>query len=585
MRLMLFLMGLKDTYGVVKSQILTTKPLSDVKSAFATLPMVESHKNNLVHSSFTRPSSYVFASRSNTWKRNPGSSNVSNSASSSSVKPNQSARSPLPFTSDQIQRLMALIGLKPDSVNEFDEPYDDKRYSRKGDSDDIGKSPECANIFTDTSPTATSHPEDVFTESLNKHSNTNPDGLGSSGASPKGDDATLYDDDYESEVKYKSNGEVKRFKARLVAKGYSLKEGIDYEENFSHVVKIVIVRCLLTITFHDGHFSEKEKSKSDFSLYTMSKDDTFIVLLVYVDDIIRTGNNETEINKFKEFLSLKFNIKDLGKVKYFLRIEVLETCDGLCLNKRKYCLELLSEYGMLACKPLKAPIPDQSKKKKDKVVLEIDSVLSNITCYQKIVGKLISLPMTRPDIAYAVHCIITRGTGISFKHETNLSLSAYVDSDWAKCKITQKSMTSFGGLYGYESCFMENSAIQMAANPVFHERTKHFETNLYFLKEKVSAYLIKTFKIKSEENVADFFTKVESCNLYFFESLKRLSTFEVELVEYEDDDEELVTLSKERIKFHVSPEENLNSNRYADQPVLPGTFLRARAVRLMSMID
>ncbi|GKD26494.1 ribonuclease H-like domain-containing protein, partial [Tanacetum coccineum] len=52
--------------------------------------------------------------------------------------------------------------------------------------------------------------------------------------------------------------------------------------------------------------------------------------------------------------------------------EVLQTSDGLCLNQKKYCMELLSEYGMLACKPAKAPNPDQSKKKKDKVEPEID---------------------------------------------------------------------------------------------------------------------------------------------------------------------------------------------------------------------
>ncbi|GJT84466.1 ribonuclease H-like domain-containing protein, partial [Tanacetum coccineum] len=149
-------------------------------------------------------------------------------------------------------------------------------------------------------------------------------------------------------TKYKSNGELERFKARLVAKGFNQKE-------------------------------------------------------VYVDDIIITGNNESEINNFKKYLSSKFKIKDLGKLKYFLGVKVLETDNYLCLNQRKYCMELLLEYGMLACKPAKAPILDQSKKKKDKN--ESDSALSNITCYQKIVGKLIYLTLTRPDIAHVVHCL------------------------------------------------------------------------------------------------------------------------------------------------------------------------------------
>ncbi|GKA49820.1 hypothetical protein Tco_0742893 [Tanacetum coccineum] len=84
-------------------------------------------------------------------------------------------------------------------VIKSNEPYDDKRDSRLGDSDGINKSPDCADVSTDTSPNVTSHIEEVVTESPSRHSNSNPDGLGSSGASPKGDDATLYDDEYDYE--------------------------------------------------------------------------------------------------------------------------------------------------------------------------------------------------------------------------------------------------------------------------------------------------------------------------------------------------------------------------------------------------
>ncbi|GJU68849.1 ribonuclease H-like domain-containing protein [Tanacetum coccineum] len=85
-------------------------------------------------------------------------------------------------------------------------------------------------------------------------------------------------------------------------------------------------------------------------------DGIFIAILVYVDDIMITRNNGHEIDKFKRFLSSKFKIKDLGLLKYFLGIEVLEIENGLCLSQRKYCLELLSEYGLLACKPGATPL-------------------------------------------------------------------------------------------------------------------------------------------------------------------------------------------------------------------------------------
>nr|GEW00547.1 ribonuclease H-like domain-containing protein [Tanacetum cinerariifolium] len=108
----------------------------------------------------------------------------------------------------------------------------------------------------------------------------------------------------------------------------------------------------LTSALIKNRFSQ---SKSDYSLYTKSDKDVILALLVYVNDIIITGNNVFEIDKFKVFLKSKFMIKDLEKLKYFLGIEVIDTDNGICLNQRKYVLDLLSDYG-LACKPAKTPL-------------------------------------------------------------------------------------------------------------------------------------------------------------------------------------------------------------------------------------
>ena len=81
-----------------------------------------------------------------------------------------------------------------------------------------------------------------------------------------------------------------------------------------------------------------------------------MALLAYVDDIVVTGSDIKEIDKFKRFLKSKFEIKDLGLFKYFLGIEVLRNDNGLCLSQRKYCLELLHEFGLLAAKPVSSPL-------------------------------------------------------------------------------------------------------------------------------------------------------------------------------------------------------------------------------------
>ncbi|GKD94178.1 ribonuclease H-like domain-containing protein [Tanacetum coccineum] len=293
--------------------------------------------------------------------------------------------------------------------------------------------------------------------------------------------------------KYKSDGEIERYKARLVAKGFNQKERVDFDETFSLVVKIVTVMCLLNLavqnslplyqldinnaflygdldetiymTLPEGQWNANltqtlidngfSQSKSDYSLFTKSNDHGFLALLVYVDDIIVTGSNILEIEKFKEFLKSRFMIKDLGKFKYFLGIEVVDTDDGICLSQRKYCLDILSEFGLLACKPFVVPLEQNTSitsKSSDS-----DPVINNITEYQKIIGKLIYLTHTRPDIAYFVHCLSqfmhkslkshikialkllrylkgSFGKGIHISKNKDTSLEVFVDADWAKLR-------------------------------------------------------------------------------------------------------------------------------------------------------
>lgn len=100
---------------------------------------------------------------------------------------------------------------------------------------------------------------------------------------------------------------------------------------------------------------------------------------MYVDDIVLTGNNLEELNRVKQFLNSKFMIKDLGKLKFFLGIEVLDTPNGVCLSQRKYCHELLNDFGLLGCKPAKTPLEPNLVVNSNPTVK--DGILSNITEY------------------------------------------------------------------------------------------------------------------------------------------------------------------------------------------------------------
>lgn len=128
------------------------------------------------------------------------------------------------------------------------------------------------------------------------------------------------------------------------------------------------------------------QSMDDYSLFIRNKDSTFVVLLVYVDDIVLTGNYKIKISIVKDFLKSKYLIKDLGKLNCFFVIEVLNRENGIYLSQRKYCLELLHDFVLLGCKPVKTPL-DMNTAISDIGIEDKDDILSNITEYLKLIGN------------------------------------------------------------------------------------------------------------------------------------------------------------------------------------------------------
>ncbi|KAL6315294.1 hypothetical protein AAG906_000383 [Vitis piasezkii] len=141
------------------------------------------------------------------------------------------------------------------------------------------------------------------------------------------------------------------------------------------------------------------QSYSDYSLFTYTKGNVQINVLVYVDDLIISGNDSAALKTFKAYLSDCFKMKDLGVLKYFLGIEVAEF-DGLFLCQRKYTLDIVSEAGLLGAKPCGFPIEHNHR-----LGLANGELLSNPESYRRLVGRLIYLAVTRPDLAYSVHIL------------------------------------------------------------------------------------------------------------------------------------------------------------------------------------
>ncbi|PNX83829.1 beta-galactosidase [Trifolium pratense] len=332
-------------------------------------------------------------------------------------------------------------------------------------------------------------------------------------------------------VKYKPDGEIERYKARLVAKGYTQAYGIDYTETFAPVAKINTVRVLLSLAanfdwplqqfdvknaFLHGELLEEVymdlppgcnkserhaqkvcklkkslyglkqsprawfgrftksmiafgyvQSNSDHTLFLKKQQGKITALIIYVDDMVVTGNDPEERKALQEHLSREFEMKDLGFLKYFLGIEVSRSKKGIFLSQRKYALDLLQETGMSACQPATSPMEEG---------LKLHNITDQVSCdkgrYQRLVGKLMYLAHTRPDLAYALSIVsqfmhnpceqhmnavmhILRylksapGKGILFtKNEKHEDIDVYTDADWAGALDDRRSTSGYFSFVG-----------------------------------------------------------------------------------------------------------------------------------------
>ncbi|BBN68869.1 wall-associated kinase 2 [Prunus dulcis] len=278
-------------------------------------------------------------------------------------------------------------------------------------------------------------------------------------------------------IKYKSDGTIERYKAWLVAKGYTQVEGIDYQETFSPTTKLTTLRCLITVAaarnwfihqldvqnaFLNGDLHEVvymelppglrrqgenictkagyQQSKADYSLFTKAEDNSFTVVLIYLDDILITGNDLQEMERLKKFLIQRFCIKDLGDLKYFLVIE---------FSRSK------KDSGLKGARLDKFPMEQNLK-----LTPTDGAFLNDPTKYRRLVGRLIYLTITRPDIVYSVRTLSefvhqprkphwdaalqilkyikgTPGQGLFFPASNNLALKAFSDSNWGGCRATK----------------------------------------------------------------------------------------------------------------------------------------------------
>nr|KYP36155.1 Retrovirus-related Pol polyprotein from transposon TNT 1-94 [Cajanus cajan] len=322
-------------------------------------------------------------------------------------------------------------------------------------------------------------------------------------------------------------------------------------------------------------------SKCDPSLLVYSHGNHVIYILVYVDDIIITGNNSYVLQSIISQLNSAFSFKDLGRLDYFLGIEVKSNYDGsLTLTQSKYIRYLLNRPNMENSNPISSPMISGCKLSKTG-----SEKFHDVSLYRSVVGALQYATITRPEISFsinkvcqfmsnpleqhwsAVKCILRYLKGTMFlglhlhpaPSNSPLSIHAYCDVDWASNPDPRRSTSGASIFVGpnliswwskkqtvvarssteaeYRSLalataevmwiqtllseqqvshhtpvvYCDNmSTVALAHNPVLHARTKHMKLDLFFVREKVAAYLLQVVHVPAIDQYADILTKALS---------------------------------------------------------------------------
>ncbi|GAU36545.1 hypothetical protein TSUD_277510 [Trifolium subterraneum] len=291
-------------------------------------------------------------------------------------------------------------------------------------------------------------------------------------------------------TKYNEKGEIEKHKARLVVKRYSQKHGVDYNDVFAPVARWETIRAILALApnknwkvyqldvksaFLHGELNEDIYVEQPLGYQKGNGDKVYKLrkalyglkqaprACLYVNGLICTGNNEHMIQEFKVSMKKRFAMTDLGKMKYFLGVEVIQYENGIFINQHKYAVKILKRFDMTNCNKVNSPIVPGCKFVKNE-----NGEATDAREFKQMVGSLMYLLSTRPDLAYSV-CLTARFMGmptdvhitaikrimrylkdilthgIMYKHGSNekLKLIGWFDSDFAGDLDDRKSSSGY----------------------------------------------------------------------------------------------------------------------------------------------
>ncbi|GJU97443.1 retrovirus-related pol polyprotein from transposon TNT 1-94 [Tanacetum coccineum] len=262
------------------------------------------------------------------------------------------------------------------------------------------------------------------------------------------------------------------------------------------------------------------KGAVDPTLFTRHAGNDKLLVQIYVDDIIFASTNTAMCDEFANQMISKFKMLMMGQMSFFLRLQISQSPRGIFINQSKYASEIVKKYGLHSTDSVDTPMIENKKLDEDLQGKHVDATL-----YHGMIRSSMFLTSSRLDLNHAV-CLCARyqakptekhlqavkwifqylnttiNMGLWYSKDTDMSLTAYADSDHVGCQDTRRSTSGSAQFLGdklvsWSSKNQKSTAIS----------TKHIDIRYHFIKEQVENGIVELYFIRTEYQLANIFTK------------------------------------------------------------------------------
>nr|GEY75472.1 retrovirus-related Pol polyprotein from transposon TNT 1-94 [Tanacetum cinerariifolium] len=387
-------------------------------------------------------------------------------------------------------------------------------------------------------------------------------------------------------VKLDELGGILKNKARLVACGYRQKEGIDFEESFAPVARLEAIRIFLAYVAHknmvvyqmdvntaflNGNLREKvyvsqpdgfvdqdnpnhvyKLKKAIYGLKQAPRswrnENDLLLVQIYVDDIIFVAFTLELCDLFANLMCSKFKLSMMGKISFFLGLQISQSPKGIFINQSKYALESLKKYGFESCDQVDTPMVEKSKLDEDREGKAVDPSHYHVDTpmvekskldedkegksidpshYHGMIGTLLYLTASRPDLQFAIYMCAryqarptekhvhavkrifrylrrTIHRGLWYPKDSSVALTTFSYADHAGCQDTRRSTSGSVQFLGERLISWSSKRQKSAAISTMQEELNEFERikvwELVPQPDKVMVITLKLiYKVKLDE--------------------------------------------------------------------------------------